>query len=442
MKKSGALLLFLLLTELLFAAPAEQTTLMIPPFKHSMGYYKANNSIARMMLGKRVEFYRTGGMFAVKLDELDDKTTRNDDAILSVFGINNHQVVYNVGLNKLKAYGFKGKGESPESLFYPTDVYADKSGLVYVTDTYNFRLLKFRFENDTLVFIAQKGGYGYDSTSFNLPSCIDCDAEGNIYVTDTGNDRIVVLDSLMNTIRILDDIERPFGIAVVDSRKKYLTLKDEKFIVVASSGRNLLKLTPRGEVRAEIFPQDITGYKDVNFDFIDYDYNGNIWVTDTLNSCVHKFSSDLRYITSFGREGRGKKQFVKPAAITINRKFGQVFIGEKTGFQYYWIGVDGWIKSLTPPVIDDSTAGVTIALHTTEQCKVNIEITHGGKIVRKLTQTFKREIGTSYIVWDLRDDEGNEIKDKGVYRISVSLEALYSTRGFFKKEISASIEKI
>jgi len=56
----------------------------------------------------------------------------------------------------------------------------------------------------------------------------------------------------------------------------------------------------------EFFSFDIIGYKDVDFNFIDYDQNGNIYVTDTINSCIHKFDSELKYITSFGREGSGK----------------------------------------------------------------------------------------------------------------------------------------
>ncbi|MEO0298867.1 MAG: hypothetical protein ABIN39_06905, partial [candidate division WOR-3 bacterium] len=155
----------------------------------------------------------------------------------------------------------------------------------------------------------------------------------------------------------------------------------------------------------------------------------------------HKFDSDLKYITSFGREGNGKNQFYKPEGISIYRKYGQVFISEKTGFQYYWIGVDGYIKEFTPPVLTDTTEGLTISLFTTEQCRVTIEITKGGKFIRELTSDLRRNIGLNYIVWDLKDDKGNRIVENGKYKFKVILEPLYSSRGYFKKEFYGEIEK-
>ncbi len=436
--------IFLLILLISIIVYTEETTLIYPPFKHSMGYNKANSAIAKMVLGRSVKFHRTMGICALKLNALDDKTTHKDDAILSIFGINNHQIVYNVGMRKLKTYGHKGRGEENDEFFYPTDISVDPQGNIYLTDTYNFRVLKFMYNNeDSLEFVKAIGGYGTDSTSFNLPSMLDYDSKGNVYITDTGNNRIVIMDSLFNTIRIIPNIEKPHGIAVIDKNKGYCRLRksEGKFIIVSVNRNKLLKLSFRGDTLAEQFGHNLP-YANIDFNYIDYDYNGNIWVTDTINSCVHKFNYKLKYITSFGREGYGKRQFYKPQGISIYRKYGQVFIAEKPGFQYYWIGVDGWIEELTPSVIDDSTQAITLTVFNTEQCKLTIYITKDGKEVRKLTKSLRRKIGTNYIIWDLKDNNGNTITEKGVYKIKLIFEAMYSSRGYFKKEAEAEIEKI
>ena len=119
-----------------------------------------------------------------------------------------------------------------------------------------------------------------------------------------------------------------------------------------------------------------------------------------------------------------------------------MFIAEKPGFQYYWIGVDGWVENLTPSVITDSTQAITLSVFNTEQCKLTIYITKDGKEIRKLTKSLRRRIGTNYIIWDLKDNNGNIITEKGTYKIKLVFEAMYSSRGYFKKESEAEIEKI
>ncbi|PIP14439.1 MAG: hypothetical protein COX48_00830, partial [bacterium (Candidatus Stahlbacteria) CG23_combo_of_CG06-09_8_20_14_all_34_7] len=329
------------------------------------------------------------------------------------------------------------------SFFYPFDISVTSNGSVYLSDTYNYRVIKFKYnEDDSLEFIREMGGMGIDSLSLNLPKGIDYSASEDIYICDSKNDRIIVCDSTFKTKMIFENIINPHSIAVIDYDKKYLTV-DGPLSIIVSSGRNhLYKLGPHGQILAEIFPQDLTNYEKIDFNFIDYDYNGNVWVTDTINSCIHKFDIDLKYIISFGNEGSGKAQFFKPEGISIYRKFGQVFIAERTGFQYYWIGVDGYIKEFTPSVITDTTEGLTISLFTTEQCKVTIEITKNGKKVRNLTQNLKRNIGLNYILWDLKNENGERITEKGKYDMKITLEALYSSRGFFSKEIKQYIEKI
>ena len=51
---------------------------------------------------------------------------------------------------------------------------------------------------------------------------------------------------------------------------------------------------------------------------IDIDSEGNIWVTDTENNRVEKFSSTGEYLAQFGSEGSGNGQFKAPKGIAID----------------------------------------------------------------------------------------------------------------------------
>ena len=74
-----------------------------------------------------------------------------------------------------------------EQLSGPNGVATDSAGNVYVADTGNDRIQKFR-SNGT--FITNWGGYGSGNAQFNNPLYVAVDHTGNVYVVDHGNNRI------------------------------------------------------------------------------------------------------------------------------------------------------------------------------------------------------------------------------------------------------------
>jgi hypothetical protein len=68
------------------------------------------------------------------------------------------------------------------------------------------------------------------------------------------------------------------------------------------------------------------------------DYYHNVYVTDRDSHCILKYDRMLEYIAPFGTKGRDDNQFIEPRGIAIWKRFGQVFIAEKGGAQYYWVG--------------------------------------------------------------------------------------------------------
>jgi hypothetical protein len=78
------------------------------------------------------------------------------------------------------------------------------------------------------------------------------------------------------------------------------------------------------------------------------DYYHNLWVTDREHHCVLKFDRELKHLDTFGSHGTGDNEFVEPRGIAIWKRYGQTFVAEKRGAQYYWIGTDCTARSFEP----------------------------------------------------------------------------------------------
>lgn len=409
---------------------------MIPPFGHTMGYHRASKFILKLYLGKDFEFRNPQGIAAVKLKELDDPKTSKDDDELTLFAINSDacEVVYNVGFLKMKRYGKKGSGEG--EFLYPRGIYATPEGDVYIADTGNNRIVHLKYEKGNLIW---KGVIEYD---FNEPRQICGDSEGNLYITDTGNNRVVVF-SKEGKVKYIwtQDLHKPDGIAVIDKDAKSNYYNVDFVVIIDNENRRIQQFSRYGNLLRRVTYKDL-GLDDVYFAYCAIDYHGNVWVTDTRNHQVHKFDKNLRYIIPLGREGSGDYEFYSPRGIAIWRRFGQVFIAEKEGGQYYWIGVDGTVTGVYPNPFKYKGPGVTIALYLTETAYIEIEILdQERKLVRKLIPKHRQELGEVLIAWDIRDNEGEYVLP-GEYTLNIKLTPTYSSKRYFKKELTYKIECI
>jgi hypothetical protein len=157
---------------------------------------------------------------------------------------------------------------------------------------------------------------------------------------------------------------------------------------------------------------------------------------------VHKFDRDLKFLTSFGRRGRGDREFESPRGIAIWRRFGQVFIAEGEGAQYYWIGVDGYLRGAFPPQFTEDRPGSTIALLLTDPAEVHLEVFDStGSPVRDLMPQFRQFPGENDIVWNGLDEYGSLV-GPGEYTIVVEIEPTYSSKGTFKKRLVTKVRRL
>ncbi len=89
--------------------------------------------------------------------------------------------------NLIAAYGREGTGDG--ELSGPTGLAVDAADNLYVSDNGNNRIQKFDSKGN---YVAQWGSPGGGKGEFKGPTGLAVDSEGNVYVSDIGNHRIQV----------------------------------------------------------------------------------------------------------------------------------------------------------------------------------------------------------------------------------------------------------
>ena len=426
---------FLLALALLGDA-TKQTTLVPPPFSHDMGMHRVSKFYLDAYLGKNFQYNDPEGLAAEKMRVDDDTMTSLDDHVLALFGVNSGsgQILYNVMLKKLGLFGHPGSGDG--EFMNPHGIAVHRDGEVYVADTDNDRLVLLRYTGKGLEFVRNLGGLSH-------PYGVAIDPRKRIYVTEQDSGRVVVLDSLGQRLAAWPGLEQPTAIAVIDSQSRHNYYGESFAAVIDRNGSRLNKYRLNGDFCSSVDARAI-GLTDADFAYCAIDYFAGIYVTDRRNDQIHKFDRDLNFLTSFGETGTGEGQFKSPRGIAVGRQFGQVFVSEAEGGQYYWTGVDAYMLGCFPETFDERQAGVTIALFTTETADVTINILDRKKqVVRNLYPSETREkAGELLVVWDGRDNFGMFVPP-GEYTVQASLKPAHgASRSYLKKELEAKVKKV
>lgn len=318
------------------------TTLVTPPWTHCLGLHKVTQFHLDMYSGYREKFNDPEGLFCTKLASKDKPDTRRDDDELTVYGVNsgNGDIIYN---KSLASIGIAGKpGEGPMQFGNPLGLTGDGEGNLWVADTGNDRVVHLRYADDGLVWIKEiRGGA---EGALRRPSGVSLSG-GRLYVADTQNDRVVVFEPDGSVVDSFGaelqgaSLFRPYAIAAVTAGDEFLYYGDQFIILTDSLGTRLWKLSPDGKALGLVRRRAIGGKG--SFNHVAIDYYGNVYVTDREANLIHKFDRHLSYIVAIGGEGAGGgPRFDEPRGITIYRRFGQIFVSERSGAQYFWIGAD------------------------------------------------------------------------------------------------------
>jgi hypothetical protein len=423
---------FVLIAALLAQTP---TTLMKPPFKYVLGFDRVGPFYLHMYLGKDFHI-DPDAITGAKMAEEDNPATSTDDHILTLFGTNcsTSQIVYNVKLIEPRLFPMPGR--DTVKLKHPRGISCNSRGDVYVADTDNDRVLRLKYAGTFLTFV-----YALKA-DLSRPRDVSLDSRGFVYVADSGNNRVVVFDTLGNEVAQWPGFEGPNAIAVLDAGADYNEYGLDAALVLDREGTRVNQASLSGQVVRQTDMRRL-GLDEARFAYCAFDRHGNTYVTDQVNSQVHMFDRGLKYIVSFGRQGNEGSAFDAPRGIAIWRRFGQVFITEAGGGQYYWLGLDAYLLGFYPEEFTSAEPGTTIGLYITEQASISVDITDAqGNLVRQLVDPHDQHPGEVLLVWDGRDDKGILVAE-GEYKVSITCRPVYSAqKRLLKKELAGTVRRI
>jgi len=206
----------------------------------------------------------------------------NAEGDLWVTDSKNHTVIkYRVDGKPLLILGERGKpGEDETHFNRPTDVAVGRDDAFFVSDGYgNNRVVKFSKDGK---FIRSWGAAkGKAPGQFNLPHGLQIDARGLLHVADRENDRIQVFDQDGKFIRSYGGFA-PFGMSVAPDQTLYIADgRAHKAYHMTLEGKILAEWGVKGSAPGAFFnlPHGIAA-----------DKAGNVYVTEITGMRVQKFA--------------------------------------------------------------------------------------------------------------------------------------------------------
>jgi len=356
---------------------AAETTIVEPPWKHCFGINRVRQSHLSLYSGYKKRFASPQGIVALKLDA-NDRPGQSDDDELTVYGVNSDagEIIYNKSLASLGFWNAADKSDS--ALSNPIGIAAAPDGSVIIADTGNNRLVLLKNENNNLHYLFASR---LDDSNQQLSGPSDVDFENDtLYVADTGNNRIIAAlnrDSSLQTIRNVrpsKPLYHPFGIACISGKR--FNYYNSNFIVITDSlNKRLVQISLDGRVQKVTRIYDISD-RGGGFYFVEIDYYSNIYVTDTDGGCVYKFNKDLQFLSRLACSDSDKHRLEEPRGITIYRRFGQIFVAERSGASYFWVGTDVLYASGKINYLDENHSGRVLQVRflLTEHSYVTIRL--------------------------------------------------------------------
>lgn len=206
-------------------------------------------------------------------------------------------------------FGEQSKG----SLFKKPYGVATHDGKIYVVDIRGGGYAVLDLKSSSYKFVS-----GGAAGRMNKPINITIDVDGTKYISDTGRGQVLVFDQNDKYVRAYGNKGqfKPSDVAILLNRLFVADLKHHMIQVVdKNTGKTLSKIGSVGSKEGQLFfPTNLT-----------IGVDNNLYVTDTGNFRVQKFTLDGKFVQSYGSIGSGLGKFARPKGISIDKE-GRMYI--------------------------------------------------------------------------------------------------------------------
>jgi hypothetical protein len=233
------------------------------------------------------------------------------------------------------------------------------------------------------------------------------------------------------------DVEAPLGLAIMDSLDPWLQPNATRLYLVDKDGLRLRAYDTEGRVVASIEAADVAaGGENARFFYVEIDYFGNVYVSDPGGGGIYKLDRSLRLLASFTGPGPAEAALEEPRGIAIWKRFGQVFIAERDGAQYFFVGTD--VRPVAEPVRvrrREVPASWALELFLTEAATVQVAFVGAAGDTLAVADAGTVGAGRQSVGWDdggWRSSTAEGWEERAV-RIVVEARPTYSSRRRFAR---------